>query len=239
MATNINTLIQQIEQELNTLSSAQQHIEVLKGASLNVVNGFEKIQTNLDTYLKSYQGLTANVQKLEKEVKAIDFPAQFKQLNTALTQAVSGIESKQGETRKTVDAFVGDIRQIDIKKQLLDTKVSLVSLKENIEKLTKQIQDLSLPTKFKELEETIKKLDLSIGGLNVSVQNILSQIQFLERNLKDDYESKINQITTTLNSNQNQLIAQINSKNQLVVILLILNLFTIILLAVALYLKWF
>lgn len=239
MATNINTLIQQIEQELNTLSSAQQHIEVLKGASLNVVNGFEKIQTNLDTYLKSYQGLTTNVQKLEKEVKAIDFPAQFKQLNTALTQAVSGIESKQGEIRKTVDTFVGDIRQIDIKKQLLDTKVSLVSLKENIEKLTKQIQDLSLPTKFKELEEVIKKLDLSIGGLNVSVQNILSQIQFLERNLKDDYESKINQLTTTLNSNQNQLIAQINSKNQLVVILLILNLFTIILLAVALYLKWF
>lgn len=238
MATNISTLIVQIEQELNSLSSAQQHIDTLKETSLSVVKGFGKIQSNLESYLKSYQSLTANVQNLEKEVKAIDFPAQFKQLNTVLTQTVSGIEKKQAELTKTVDTFVGDIKQIDIKKQLSETKASLVLLKEHVDKLTKYTQDLNLPVKFKELDSTIKKLDLSISGMNVSVQNILSQIQFLERNLKDDYDSKIKQITSTIANNHNQLKAQINTKNSQTTTLLIINILSVILLAVAIHLKW-
>ena len=68
-------------------------------------------------------------------------------------------------------------------------------LNSSAEKLTKNLDKVDFPAR-------LDKLDSTVSGINSGIQNIQGRFDSVERNLKDDFNNKINQVQKKLEESQ-------------------------------------
>jgi chromosome segregation ATPase len=69
------------------------------------------------------------------------------------------------------------------------------SLLKAVDTLMEKLDKVDFPTR-------LDKLDATVSGINSSIQNVLSRFDSVERNLKDDFDNKINQVQKKLEESQ-------------------------------------
>ena len=69
------------------------------------------------------------------------------------------------------------------------------SLLKAVDTLMEKLDNVDFPTR-------LDKLDTTVSGINSSIQNVLSRFDSVERNLKDDFDNKINQVQKKLEESQ-------------------------------------
>jgi len=83
----------------------------------------------------------------------------------------------------------------EITKESKELNKTTKKLNSSTEKLTNKLDKVDFPTRP-------DKLDTTVSGINSGIQNILGRFDAVERNLKDDFENKINQVQKKLEESQ-------------------------------------
>ena len=114
------------------------------------------------------------------------------------------IEDAKETTKKTISETKEIMKDlIENSKKATDSVVkeskklnkAASSLLKAVDTLMEKLDNVDFPTR-------LDKLDTTVSGINSSIQNVLSRFDSVERNLKDDFDNRINQVQKKLDESQ-------------------------------------
>ena len=135
--------------------------------------------------------LNKSLGELEEELSKI------KSASDMITDAKKTTEKTISETKEIMSDMIKESKKatdsaIKESKKLNKAAASLMGA---VGKLMGKLDKVDFPTR-------LDKLDTTVSGINSGIQNVLSRFDSVERNLKDDFDVKISQISTKLEKSQ-------------------------------------
>ena len=128
-----------------------------------------------------------------------------------LEQELSKIKSASemiSDAKETTDKTINETKEImadliENSKKATDSAIkeskklnkAASSLLKAVDTLMEKLDKVDFPTR-------LDKLDTTVSVINSSIQNVLSRFDSVERNLKDDFDNKINQVQKKLEESQ-------------------------------------
>jgi uncharacterized protein Yka (UPF0111/DUF47 family) len=146
MNENIHQELIKLQNELNRLKNAVEHIDEAKEASKNVVKATESFLLTSNKIYEDYENLAEKTKQLIKEIDSIDFPKRLDKIDFNITGINTGLQNVfsrfDGVERNLSDKI------LSVNKSLEELKDSLIKVIDNktkdlLEKLTeiKEYQD--------------------------------------------------------------------------------------------------
>jgi chromosome segregation ATPase len=124
--------------------------------------------------------------------------AKFEDELSKLKTASDEIEKAKEIANDTISASIKSLAEVtENSKKLQQSSIELIN---TVEQLLSKIDRVDFPSR-------LDKLDASVVGINSAIQNIFTRFDSVERNLKDDIQSKAGVINEQLrNLKRNNLI---------------------------------
>jgi len=142
--------------------------------------------------------------------------AKFEDELSKLKTASDEIEKAKEIANDTISVSIKSLAEVtENSKMLQQTSIELIN---TVEQLLSKIDRVDFPSR-------LDKLDASVVGINSAIQNIFTRFDSVERNLKDDIQSKASVIYEKLSTiKRNNLILLVSisilSLSTLIIILL-------------------
>ncbi len=135
--------------------------------------------------------LNKSLGELEQELSKI------KSASEMITDAKETTEKTINETKKIIADLIENSKMAtdSAVKESKKLNQAASSLLQAVDALTEKLEKVDFPTR-------LDKLDTTVSGINSGIQNIFGRFDFVERNLKDDFDNKINQVQQKLEESQ-------------------------------------
>ncbi len=148
-----------------------------------------------------------------------DSLADFEEELSKLKSASGMIEDAQRSAQTTISESKIIMEEIieNSRKSSDGAIQESIKLNESANKLLEAVDDLMQKIDKVDFPTRLDKLDTSVSGINTAIQNLFSRFESIERNLKDDFNSKISTVQEKLVKSQ---------KLNLVILILILLVLT-------------
>jgi chromosome segregation ATPase len=129
--------------------------------------------------------------KLEQELSKI------KSASEMISDAKETTKKTISETKKIMKDLIENSKKAteSAVKESKKLNKAASSLLKAVDTLMGKLDNVDFPTR-------LDKLDATVSGINSSIQNVLSRFDSVERNLKDDFDNKINQVQKKLAESQ-------------------------------------
>jgi len=136
--------------------------------------------------------------ELEQELEKIKTAKEL--INAMQTSAKLTID----EAQKAVQNFkeITEKLMSESKKVNNETIRKTKELQKNTIELTNSVRELIGKLDRVDFPIRLDKLDTSVSGINTSIQNIFGRFETIEKNLKDDFNSKISGLQDKLEKSQ-------------------------------------
>ena len=119
-----------------------------------------------------------------------------------INKSLGELEEELGKLKTSIEYIESAKVSVEAASSVLDTAIKLNRefkvLMGYTSKLLEKIDKIDFPSR-------LDKLDSTVSSINQNISNTQARIESIERNLKDDFESKIGLIQNKLEKTQNKI----------------------------------